>query len=1129
MKLVLIARQTISTLAQLMLMIALLAPTNAAVANTFLETLEYRQQQAYIKAAPTGDDPQLQIPGMPLVVAPVTNGIEEESALSATAKRESAPISLEEKIEQQITTGELTQFGYDLFQSTPTTFAQVNDIPVPATYRIGPGDNLIVQLFGKRNVEYSLTVTRDGNLLIPEIGPRSVSGLTFDEAKLAIQTVFDEQVIGARVTVTMGELKTIQVRIAGEASYPGNYTVSGLATIIEALLSSGGVKTSGSLRNIQLRRANKTLITLDLYDLLMKGDTTLDVALKHNDVIFIPPIGGVVFVSGKVQRPAIYELTSETSLSQVLALAGGLLPEASIQASHIERVIAGSYKTLIDLKAANGATNSIPNLRILAGDYLRVLPVADTMDNVVLLSGHVKRPGGYQWQPELRLRDLIVSREQILPETDLDVAMLLRETPGSRRIEPVFIDLVHALRFANSEHNIQLQPRDELRLFNLAPKRSETLEGLVGKLKLQASSYYPQYTAKIKGHARYQGEFPLEKQSRLLDFLRIGGGILPGTDMGYTMIASVVQSSGVVSMKSYSLALAQQAPTTDANPIIAPKDTLYLFNDQLDRSALMKDDMAAMQRQSNYVDDELLVRANGLVNHDGDYPLEKAMRASDLVCAAGGLKQKAFGLQAELSRYQVIDGDRRQLDHILLDVEQLLRKCKRRAEAGLNQQQSNINDQLEAFGTLTSNGAITEVSDLVNAVRFNSGNANISIDVIENLREAMDYYRQFDSELKLVLTGHTDNQGMSAATAAKYGNNQGLSEARAWQVAEVLMSALNVKRSQINIVGKGAAEPIAANYNASGRALNRRVEISLSFTTNNLPPAGQQARSNNVANAQHPKLASDTLNDAQDPLLQPHDQLTFVEKPNWIQKATVTLKGEVVRPGLYVIDRGETLCHVMARAGGVTPEAYVFGAYFSRTSIRTMQQKTLDNIQAQLDDILVQLSMSHSARNAEKTPAGDSKDEYLRIIKQLEKAKPNGRMVINLAKGMNCGSQANIVLENGDELSVPLMPNFVNVAGQVYVPTSHMYHKDRKAEDYIELSGGATVIGRVKDAYIIQANGEVFSNTKRRSSKKILRKKVQPGAEVVVPLNLDRMNTTERTQSWTRSLLETALFAGIVF
>ena len=272
----------------------------------------------------------------------------------------------------------LKPFGYDLFEGVPSTFAPVSDIQVPADYIIGPGDTLVVQLYGNEPRTYELTVERDGRINFPKLGPVAVSNMTFDSARATIEEQVARQLIGTHVSVTMGALRSIRVFVLGDAEKPGSYTVSGLSTMTNALFVSGGVKKIGSLRNIQLKRDGRLITTLDLYDLLLHGDTSNDRHLLPGDVIFIPPIGPTVAVYGAVHRPAIYELKTETTVAQAIDLAGGTLPDADATLGQLERILPSQQRRMInvDLTAAAGRLTALEQRRQVA----RPLDQADSRE-----------------------------------------------------------------------------------------------------------------------------------------------------------------------------------------------------------------------------------------------------------------------------------------------------------------------------------------------------------------------------------------------------------------------------------------------------------------------------------------------------------------------------------------------------------------------------------------------------------------------------------------------------------------------------------------------------------------------------------------------------------------------------
>ena len=187
---------------------------------------------------------------------------------------------------------ELKRFGYDMFAGEPTTFAPVSDVPIPSDYLVGPGDVINVQLYGKENNEYSLTIGRDGTIQFPNLGPISVIGYNFADLRQELNKRIKQQMIGIESNITMGALRSIRIFVAGDAYKSGSYTVSSLSTITQALFVAGGVNEIGSLRNIQVKRNGKLVGQFDLYDLLLKGDASGDINLRSGDVVFIPSVGG---------------------------------------------------------------------------------------------------------------------------------------------------------------------------------------------------------------------------------------------------------------------------------------------------------------------------------------------------------------------------------------------------------------------------------------------------------------------------------------------------------------------------------------------------------------------------------------------------------------------------------------------------------------------------------------------------------------------------------------------------------------------------------------------------------------------------------------------------------------------
>jgi protein involved in polysaccharide export with SLBB domain len=566
----------------------------------------------------------------------------------------------------------LKPFGYDLFAGVPSTFAPATDVPVPAEYVVGPGDTLQIQLIGPAKGRYALVVGRDGRINIPDFEPIPVAGLRFEEVRERLQSVVREQLIGTQVSVSMGELRSIRVFVLGDAEVPGSYTVSGLSTITNALFVSGGVKKIGSLRNIQLKRAGRTVTTLDLYDLLLNGDTSADARLLPGDVIFVPPIGATAGLAGEVRRPAIYELKSETSVAQLLQLGGGLLPQADPALATLDRVNSERQRVTVDVNLTGAAGR---NTRLQSGDTLRVPTIRPILENSVAISGHVHRSGEYQFTPGMRLSDVLPSLDELQPNADQRYILVRREMPTDRQIRVFSADLERALAEPNSAANFELAARDQIFVFDRESGRDRIIEPLMRELRLQSRIDEPTLEVSVAGKIKVPGKYPLEPGMRVSDLLRAGGSLDEAAYGGQAELTRyVVGSSGARQAELIEIDLRQVlSGDPAANLALRPFDYLVIKEVPL----------WASQEE---------VEISGEVRFPGRYPIHRGETLRSVMARAGGLTDLAFTEGAIFTREELKERERKQLATLATRMESDLAQTSLMAaqEAGRDASQALV-------------------------------------------------------------------------------------------------------------------------------------------------------------------------------------------------------------------------------------------------------------------------------------------------------------------------------------------------------------------------------------------------------------------------------------------------------
>jgi protein involved in polysaccharide export with SLBB domain len=563
----------------------------------------------------------------------------EDEKLNQATKTEAKVEATETKKENQI-----KRFGYDLFAGAPSTFAPVSDVPVPSEYMIGPGDTINIQLYGKDSNSYSLTVQRDGTINFPDLGPLSLVGMSFAEMKAFLSDKVKKTMIGVDCGITMGALRSIRIFVAGDAYKPGSYTVSSLSTITQALFVSGGANEIGSLRNIQLKRAGKTVGTFDVYNLLLKGDASGDLRLQSGDVVFIPSVGKLVSVTGDVRRPAIYELKTGETAGDLLTMASGLAPGAYPKASTIERFENNASKTMITVDLTSDAGKQV---LMQNGDVLSVKSASSRIDNAVAIYGAVIRPGDYQWHKGMTVAQMLPSIwDDLTISADLDYGLVVRQINQRGDIKVIQFNLGKAISTPGSKDNLTLQPRDQLLVFDYA-SRDALLTPVINRLKEQSRFGDAAKLVNINGSVRFPGLYPLVEDADIKKLIVAAGGLNEGA---YTLSAELTR---------------QKVSEVDGVSITHTQINLQnaLSDKEKDNFGLKSRDVITVRNIPDWQDNRWVV-LKGEVKFPGTYSIQKGETLRSVLARAGGLTAEAAPKSAIFTRESVKKKEAQELTNV---------------------------------------------------------------------------------------------------------------------------------------------------------------------------------------------------------------------------------------------------------------------------------------------------------------------------------------------------------------------------------------------------------------------------------------------------------------------------------
>ena len=507
--------------------------------------------------------------------------------------------------------GKIKVFGRNIFNNKRLTFEPNMNIATPDDYRLGPGDEVYVDVWGASQQRFECTVSPEGVINIENFGPVQVSGLTVAQTNARLRSTLGARYAGSDVRLTVGQTRTITVDVMGEVKTPGTYTLSAFSTVFHALYMAGGTNDIGTLRNIKVFRNGRQITTCDIYDYILNGNMKGNVRLQPGDVVVVGSYECLVQVTGKVKRPMYYEMKSTESVGTLLRYAGGFTGDAYDQLVRLIRKSGGQLSVFSLDEFERG------NFQLADGDSVAVDSTLHRYRNMVEVKGAVFRTGKYQMDGSITTVRQLIEAAGGLCEDAMKTRAVLHRLTDERRLQVVQVDLQGIL--AHTAPDIALRNEDVL----FIPSRSY----LIGEQKLS-----------IHGEVVYPGEYDFAENTTLEDFILQAGGLtdaasLVKVDVSRRIRNQLATESSDKIAESYTFKL-KDGFVVDGTPgfVLQPYDEVYV------------------RRSPGYVEQQN-VEVKGEVAFEGRYALvTKGMRLSDLVKQCGGLTPQSYAPGAHLER-----------------------------------------------------------------------------------------------------------------------------------------------------------------------------------------------------------------------------------------------------------------------------------------------------------------------------------------------------------------------------------------------------------------------------------------------------------------------------------------------
>ncbi|MFO8022943.1 MAG: SLBB domain-containing protein [Perlabentimonas sp.] len=509
-------------------------------------------------------------------------------------------------------------FGHKLFKRTFLTFEPNLNIPTPPNYQIGPGDEIVIEVWGASHQSTRLLVSPEGQITLPSIGPIQISGLTIEKASEIIINKLSSIYSGLKgenpntfAQVSLGNIRSINVTVAGDAFLPGTYTLPAFASAFNALYLAGGPGESGTFREIKIFRNDELIESIDLYDFLIKGKSFKNVRLKNNDLIFIEPFKNRTKISGQVVRPAIYEMRSQETLEDLIYYAGGLSSDA------YSKQLVVSRKTDKERKLLSVPSELFSSFLLKNGDEIMVDEILNRYENRVTISGAVFREGEYALTSGMTLKDLIEKAEGLREDAFTNRAAIYR-LQDDLELEVIDVNLKELL--SEGSQNIILQREDVVYVSSILELHQERSINIVGEVQKP-------------------GKYSYADRISLGEVVRKAGGLKDAASLARVEVARRVNDRN-----------SKESINKMAEVYTFPLDENLALTDQASSFELEPFDIIFIRRSPGY-SDQILVEAKGEVVFPGNYAIiKKNERISDLVNRAGGITKEGYLPGATLLR-----------------------------------------------------------------------------------------------------------------------------------------------------------------------------------------------------------------------------------------------------------------------------------------------------------------------------------------------------------------------------------------------------------------------------------------------------------------------------------------------